>query len=218
LSDYVTKGGVLVLNAAQVKGLPEDLLGVHLTGATAEADDAECLTPNETGVNLRGGVFELARVEPRGAQVLMRTRANDPLVTVNKVGRGRVIFCAVPDLLGEDERLTPSAAHLLAHLAADVVPVEVAGDVQHLINRTDRGWVVTLINNRGVYKPQQGMAQVDRAASVEVEIGLRGKGIAQARELTADAPLEVAGAGGRILVKVRVPPGDVKIVELTERR
>ncbi|MDT7604047.1 MAG: hypothetical protein QOF61_2044 [Acidobacteriota bacterium] len=218
LRDYVTKGGVLVLNAAQVKGLPEDLLGVHLTGATAEADDAECLTPNETGVNLRGGVFELARVEPRGAQVLMRTRANDPLVTVNKVGRGRVIFCAVPDLLGEDERLTPSAAHLLAHLAADVVPVEVAGDVQHLINRTDRGWVVTLINNRGVYKPQQGMAQVDRAASVEVEIGLRGKGIAQARELTADAPLEVAGAGGRILVKVRVPPGDVKIVELTERR
>jgi hypothetical protein len=129
-----------------------------------------------------------------------------------------VIFCAVPDLLGLDERLTPVAAHLLAHLAADVVPVEVAGDVQHLVNRTERGWVVTLINNRGVYKPQQGMAQVDRAASVEVEISLKGKGIAEAREWTADAPLEVAGAGGRSLVRLRVPPGDVKIVELTERR
>ncbi|MCA1818294.1 MAG: hypothetical protein LC746_18275, partial [Acidobacteria bacterium] len=216
LRDYVNRGGVLVLNSAQVKGLPEDLLGVHLTGARGEADDAECLLPNESGTDLRGGVFEFERVEPRAAQVLIRTRAGEPLVTANKIGQGRVVFCAVPDLLGLDERLTPSAAHLLAHLASDVVPVGVAGDVQHLINRTDRGWVVTLINNRGVYKPQQGLAQVNRSESVEVTISLEGKGVAQAREWTSDEPLEVAAATNA--VKLRVPPGDVKIVELTERR
>ena len=27
-----------------------------------------------------------------------------------------------------------------------------------------QGWVVTVINNHGVFKPQQGMAQVDRNA------------------------------------------------------
>jgi hypothetical protein len=218
LRDYVSKGGVLVLNAAQLKGLPEDLLGVHVTGAMAETDDAECLLPNDGNVDLRGGVFEFARVEPREAEVLMRTRAGDALVTSNKVGRGRVVFCAVPDLLGLDERLTPTAAHLLAHLASDAVPVKVSGDVQRLINRTASGWVVTLINNRGVFKPQQGLAQVDRAASVDVTLALTGKGIAQAREWTSDATLEVAGAGAQSLVRVRVPPGDVKIVELTERR
>jgi hypothetical protein len=216
LRDYVAKGGVLVINSAQLKGLPEDLLGVHLTGTTGEADDAECLMPNDANVNLGGGVFEFARVEVRGAQVLMRTKAGDALVTSNRVGRGRVLFCAVPDLLGEDERLTPTAAHLLAHLASDAVPVKVSGDVQHLVNRTATGWVVTLINNNGVFKPQQGLAQVDRAASVEVTLSLDGKGIAQAREWTSDLPLEVAGA--QTQVKVRVPPGDVKIVELTERR
>jgi hypothetical protein len=218
LRDYVSKGGVLVLNAAQVKGIPEDLLGVHLTGASAEAFDAECLLPNEAGVNLSGGVFQFSRVEPRSAQVLMKTRAGDALVTANKIGRGRVIFCAVPDLLGLDERLVPAAAHLLAHLASEVVPVKVSGDVQHLVNRTDRGWVVTLINNRGVYKPQQGLAQVDRTASVEVTLALAGMGVAGAREWTSDQPLEVAGAGAQNFVKLRVPPGDVKIVELTERR
>jgi hypothetical protein len=218
LRDYVQKGGVLVLNVAQVKGIPEDLLGVHLASAQGEAGDAECLMPHESGVDLRGGVFKFERVEPRTAQVLIKTRANDPLVTVNKVGSGRVIFCAVPDLLGLDERLTPVAAHLLAHLASDVVPVAVTGDAQHLINRTDRGWVVTLINNNGVFKPQQGLAQVDRAASVEVEISLKGKGIAQAREWTSDQPLAVAGTGNQSSVKIRVPPGDVKIIELTERR
>jgi hypothetical protein len=218
LREYASKGGVLVINSAQVKGLPEDLLGVRVTGATSEADDAECLLPNDAGVNLSGGVFEFARVEPRGAEVLMRARAGDALVTSNKVGKGRVIFCAVPDLLGLDERLTPLAAHLLAHLATDAVPVKVSGDVQRLINRTANGWVVTLINNNGVFKPQQGLAQVDRAAAVDVTLALEGRGIAQAREWTTDATLEVAGAGLQSLVKVRVPPGDVKIVELTERR
>jgi hypothetical protein len=218
LREYVRKGGVLVLNAAQAKGLPEDLLGVHLTGASAEGDDAECLAANETGVDLRGGVFRFERVEVRGAQVLMRTRAGEPLVTVNKIGGGRVVFCAVPDLLGLDERLTPTGAHLLAHLAADAVPVQIAGDVQRLVNRTERGWVVTLVNNRGVYKPQQGLAQVNRGESADVTIHLRGKGIAEAREWTSDQPLEVAGAGAQSLVRVRVPPGDVKIIELIERR
>jgi hypothetical protein len=218
LRDYAARGGVIVINAAQVKGIPEDLIGVRLTGATGEADDAECLLPNDSNVNLSGGVFEFARVEPRGADVLMRTRAGDALVTSHKIGRGRVIFCAVPDLLGLDERLTPVAAHLLAHVASDVVPVRVEGDVQRLINRTSDGWVVTLINNNGVFKPQQGMAQVDRSASVDVALSLAGRGIARAREWTSDSALEVGGAAAQPVVKVRVPPGDVKIVELTERR
>ncbi|MCA1631113.1 MAG: hypothetical protein LC785_08390 [Acidobacteria bacterium] len=217
LREYVRKGGVLVLNAAQVTGLPEDLLGVRLSGAGAEGDDAECAAPNDAGVDLRGAVFRFERVEPRGAQVLMKTRAGEPLVTVNKIGGGRVVFSAVPDLLGLDERLTPTGAHLLAHLAADAVPVQINGDVQRLVNRTERGWVVTLVNNRGVYKPQQGMAQVNRAESAEVTISLRGKGIALAREWTSEQALEVAGAGAQGLVKVRVPPGDVRVVEIVAR-
>src|SRR6266498_3960126 len=38
LSDYVRKGGVVVVNAAQIKGLPLELLGIKSLGATAEAD------------------------------------------------------------------------------------------------------------------------------------------------------------------------------------
>src|SRR5205085_9939770 len=165
LEDYVRKGGVVVINAAQVKGLQDALLGVKLTGALMEADDARCLSPNETGVDLHGQMFRYERVEAlKGAQVLMQTLTGDPLVTVNKLGRGSVVFCALPDLLGEDERLTPFAAHMLAHLFTDATPVEVNGEVEHLVNRNERGWVVTLINNRGVLKPQQGLAQVDRSA------------------------------------------------------
>ena len=92
------------------------------------------------------------------------------LVTVNKVGKGNVVFAALPDLLGVDERMTPFAAHMLAHVFADATPLKVTGDVEYLINRTANGWIVTLLNNNGVFKTQQGMAQVDRSAYVTVTI------------------------------------------------
>ncbi|HEV7904709.1 MAG TPA: hypothetical protein VGO96_12775 [Pyrinomonadaceae bacterium] len=218
LKAYVRKGGTLVLNAAQLKNLPEDLTGVRPLNSTAEADDARCLLPNEAGTDLRGGVYAYERVERRGAEVLMQTETGDPLVTSFKSGSGRVIFCAIPDLLGLDERLTPTAAHLFAHLFAEATPLRITGDVERLINRTERGWLVTLINNNGVFKPQQGMAQVDRRASVEVTLSLRGKTIGQAREWTLDAPLEVERNATESAVKIIVPPGDLKIVELIEGR
>jgi hypothetical protein len=219
LEDYVRKGGVLVINAAQAKGLSEELLGIHLTGEKAESDDARCLSVNEAGTDLRGQMFRYERVAVRqGAQVLIETQTGDPLVTINKVGRGKLVFVALPDLLGEDERLTPFVAHLLAHLAADATPVRVRGEVEYLINRTAGGWVITLINSRGVLKPQQGLAQVDRSASVEVSLSLTGKGIGQAREWTDDRQLEVSSAGGQTSVKLNIAPGSVGIVELIEQK
>ena len=68
-------------------------------------------------------MFRFERSEPRGAQVLMQTPAGEPLVTLNRIGQGQVIFCAIPDLLGLDERLTPVAAHLFAHLFADATRI-----------------------------------------------------------------------------------------------
>ncbi len=210
LKAYAEKGGTIVLNAAQAKGLPADLLGVRTTGTTAEADDATCLAPGEPKTDLAGQVYSYERVEPRGAEVLLKTPSGDPLVTVNRVGRGRVVYCAVPDLLGLDERLVPAAAHLLAHLAADATPVRVRGEVEYLVNRNARGWVVTLFNNRGVYKPQQGMAQVNRAESVEVTLEANGVPFKRANEWTTDAELKVNGN----VVSLTIPPGGVRIVEL----
>jgi hypothetical protein len=210
LKAYVEKGGTVVLNAAQVKGLPAELLGVRATGATAEADDASCLAPGEPKADLSGQVYRYERVEPRGAEVLMKTASGDPLVTVNRVGRGRVVYSAVPDLLGLDERLVPAAAHLLAHLASDATPVRVRGEVEYLVNRNARGWVVTLINNRGVYKQQQGLAQVNRAESAEVTLEANGAAFKRATEWTTNAELKVNG----VAVSLTVPPGGVRIVEL----
>src|SRR5207237_9604349 len=110
-----------------------------------------------------GGLALYGRLARRAVtHVLMQAPAVDARVTSRALGRGRVIFCALPDFLGEDERITPFAAHMLAHLFSNATPLRVSGDVEYLINRTEHGWIVTLFNNRGVLKPQQGLAQVDR--------------------------------------------------------
>jgi len=85
--------------------------------------------------------------------------------------------------------------------------------VQHLVNRNERGWVVTLINNRGVYKQQQGLAHVNREEAVDVTLDLRGRAVAGASEWTTDTQLNVEREGGG-RVKLRVPPGGVRVVEL----
>jgi hypothetical protein len=217
LKAYVQKGGTVVLNAAQLKGLPSDLTGVRLLGSTAEANDAHCLAPGEEPTDLAGQVYRYERVEARGADVLMRTPSGDPLVTVNRLGRGRVVFCAVPDLLGLDGRLVPAAAHLLAHLLADATPVNVRGDIEYLVNRNERGWVVTLINNRGVYKPQQGLARVEREEAADVTLEMSGARVARASEWTTDEGLAIKHGDRGDTVVLSVPPGGVRIVEFDTR-
>ncbi len=219
LESYVRSGGTVVLNAAQVKGLPASLIGVRLSGETGEAHNARCLSPAEPPQDFHGQIFRYEKIELSGAQPLMTTTSNEALVTVNKIGQGRVVFVAVPDYLGEDERFTPLGAHVLTHLAADVTPIRIDGDVEYLINRNSRGWVVTILNDNGVFKPQQGLAQVDRNASVTATISLRGASINSASEWTKDQTLSIKKqTGSADSVSVTIAAGGIAVVELVSAR
>jgi hypothetical protein len=191
---------------------------VRLTGATGEAHNARCLSAGEPAQDLSGQIFRYEQLELKGAVVLITSTGGDPLVTVNKVGKGNVIFLALADLLGEDDRIAPFASHLLTHVFTGATPIEVSGDVEYLVNRNDKGWVVTFFNNNGVFKPQQGLAQVDRTAYVTAGISLRGAGIARAEEWLSDRSLEVKKQTGKPdTVTVSIAPGGVAVVELQLR-
>jgi hypothetical protein len=206
----VRDGGTLVLNAAQIRSLPEQLVGVQLTNDSAESDSAKCV--READQDLTGQMFRYEKVELKGATTLISSPNGDPLVTVHKLGKGSVIVNALRDLLGLDGRVAPFAAHMLAHVFSGATPIKVTGDVEYLINRNTNGWVVTLFNNSGVNKPQQGMATVDRNAVVNATISLEDQRISGASEWISDKPLEVNK--GQKSVSIEVRPGGVAIVEL----
>ncbi len=219
IEEYVRGGGTLIVNSAQVNGLPAAMPGLRLTGEKDEAHNARCLAPNEAAQDLQGGVFRFDLVELKGAQPLIVTPANQPLVTVNTFGRGKVVFVALPDLLGEDERMPPFVAHLLAHLAADATPVKVEGEVEYLVNRNSRGWVITLFNDNGVFKPQQGLSQVDRNAKVTATVSLHGQAITGATEWTSDRALTLTKRTGLPdSLSITLAAGGIAVVELQTSR
>ena len=209
LTAYVRNGGTVVVNAAQIRGLPEQLLGVHLTNENAESDSARCA--READEDLTGQMFRYEKVELKGATKLISSPNGDPLVTINRLGKGSVVFNAVPDLLGIDGRVTPFSAHMLAHIFAGATPIRVSGDVEYLINRTDTSWVVTLINNNGVNKPQQGLATVDRTATVTATVSMPGQRIRSAIDWMTDKSQQVSNENS---VKLTLQPGGIAVVEL----
>jgi hypothetical protein len=99
---------------------------------------------------------------------------------------------------------------MLAHVFSGVSPVRVSGDVEYLINRNSNGWVVTLFNNNGVNKPQQGMATVDRNAVVMATISLTGQRIRSASDWIGDRALETNSDS----VSIKLAPGGIAVVEL----
>jgi hypothetical protein len=112
--------------------------------------------------------------------------------------------------MGIDQAAHPVLPRLFAHLTRGLMPVEVRGDVNWLVNRTPTGWLVTLLNPAGQDKPQQGITPTDYRQNRRVTIESRVP-IASARDrLLAEAVLKVdAGT-----VKLEVPAGGVRIIEL----
>jgi len=99
---------------------------------------------------------------------------------------------------------------LFAHLTRGLMPIEVRGDVNWLVNRTQTGWVVTLLNPAGQDKPQQGITPTDYRQNRRVEI-VSHVPVTTARDrLLPDEPLKVESGA----VKLEVQAGGVRLVDL----
>jgi hypothetical protein len=73
-------------------------------------------------------------------------------------------------------RPTAIADERLRTLTRELLPVAIEGDsVQYAINRTPNGWVIELINNRGVIKRGDQPAVVDPNGGVRVTLKARVK-------------------------------------------
>src|SRR6185295_2818496 len=128
-------------------------------------------------------------------------------------GQGRLILLSVPRGLGIDRAAVPVVARLFAHLTRGLMPVEVDGDVEWLVNRTAGGWIVTLLNAAGQAKPQQGITPTDFRQNRPVTIRSRSEVASASDWLFPDEALHVEGAR----IDLVVPAGGVRIVELRSK-
>jgi hypothetical protein len=219
LEDYVRAGGTLVVNIEAAKTLPPEVLGFKLTGKRVRAEE---WTPTGGAVQ-PATPFEVAAIEPIGALPLAKS-GEHALVAAHKLGKGSVITVLVPRGLGLDERAHPVLPYLMNGLTADLLPVRVelpggthpAGEIQYQVNQTRDGYVVLLMNNRGVDKTQNGVARVDRRQFVDVVLRTKGS-LKSAKEWTAPRALTVTVDANESTVAVRIHPGDVQAVGLVAK-
>jgi hypothetical protein len=218
LRDYLKRGGTLVVNIEAAAKLPADLLGLKPTGQKAVAAEW-----SPAGGEARPAIaHDVAGVELTGAEVLAFATGKTPLITRQKVGEGAVIVTLCPGMIGHDERAHPALPYLMNGLTAGLLPIEVRladgtepnGEIMYQLNRTKDGYLIALVNNRGVDKTQHGVARVDRRAFIDVVLRTK-LAVSTAKEYTEPRDLPITKAASGAEVRLRVAPGDVQVIYLT---
>jgi hypothetical protein len=152
---------------------------------------------------------ELEKALRRGSRVLLGPRHRAALGSefdrLARQGAVEVLEAWTNAVTG---RLAAIANDRLGRLALECLPVAVSGDaVQFQINRSPAGWVVELVNNRGVAKRPDQPAVVDTSAVARVRLAPRVPWTS-AREWRSGRE-----HGGAEAVRVEVGPGGIEFVE-----
>jgi hypothetical protein len=112
--------------------------------------------------------------------------------------------------MGIDRAIHPIVPRLFAHLTRGLMPVEVLGEVEWLVNRTPDSWLVTLLNPAGQAKPQHGITPTDYRQNRRVTLHARVPVKAARDLLLLDDPLATRDN----TVTLEVPAGAVRIIQL----
>ncbi len=207
LAEYVERGGTLLVAEAQLTGPGAAALQLPVAEALTEGSGYRWLSDSHLQASQR---YRYRPITVGPARSLATAADGGCFCTAHDRGQGRLIYLSVPHGLGIDGRATPVVARLMAHLSRGLMPVEVEGDVEWLVNRTARGWAITLLNPAGQDKPQQGITPTDYRQNRPVTIHAQ-MPIHAARDLLlADELLPVANNA----VRCQVLAGGVRVIEL----
>ncbi len=121
---------------------------------------------------------------------------------------------SVPRGLGIDRNAVPILGQLMAHLTSGLMPVVVRGNVEWMLNRTQAGWLVTMLNPAGQAKPQQGISPTDFRQNRDVTIRSVVPVQGASDWLFPEEKLVPRQHGKEAEISLTVPAGGVRIVEL----
>ena len=155
---------------------------------------------------------ELEKALRRGSRVLISSRHRETLgkdfARLSRQGEVEVLEAWTNPAT---DRPSAISNDRLRNLAQTHLPIEITGDaIQYGVNRTARGWLVELINNRGVIKKPDQPAETDAAAVARVRLKPRIP-CGTARELRSGRVHEKPEN-----VDLEIGPGAVEFVEFLD--
>jgi hypothetical protein len=114
----------------------------------------------------------LSRALQSGSQILMGARHQLALGSrFESLKRKGVVEVLDPWTNPTTGRPSAISNPALGRIVRVFQPIEIGGDpVQYQVNRTERGWVVELVNNNGVSKRPDQPARIDERALARVQL------------------------------------------------
>lgn len=117
-------------------------------------------------------------------------------------GKGKVIVYG-------DDYSVDELPEILTKLNKELIPFEIEGDVQYMMNVKNGSLVLTLINNKGVTKPTEGQEIIDQTKIQDIKIRYTGKNsVLEVRDWFTGETLKKSGEQ-----TVTLAPGDMAVIE-----
>lgn len=212
MAEYVERGGTLLVADTHLTGPGAAELKLP-AGESKEAETYHWMPGEPRAVKgLPSPRFRYRGISGEGWKPLATTPEGDVFCAAADRGQGRIVYLAVPRGLSISGQAIPVVAQLMSHLTRGVMPVEVDGDVEWMLNRAQGRWLVTLLNPAGQSKPQQGITPTDYRENRRVAIRSTTP-VQSARDwLLQSDTFKVENNA----VQVEVPAGAVRIIELKD--
>src|SRR5262249_8321646 len=134
LNQYVENGGTLLVADGHMTGPGVAELKLPQTKTAQEADTYRWVGSDEQP-SQRFRYREIQ--EEKGDKVLATAVGGGAFCVGRDRGKGRLVYLSVPHGLSITKQAIPVLPRLIAHLSRGLMPIEVAGEVQWLVNRTD---------------------------------------------------------------------------------
>ena len=199
LSDWVTAGGILVMNAAQATRDDQTLVGVTLDNAPLRTSMFFRWLPDDPGRT--EPLFGYSVVHPDTAQVWAVNEAGDPLVTSHELGAGQVLF-TTPIYLEPLARNSMLAlgVQLFDWLFQQNAPATISGPpIAYVVNTLPGKTIVALFNSTESDWNGQVFAYLHNAPD-------------RVLEYVSDQQVPFTTAGGVVTIQTRVPAYDLKVI------
>ena len=213
LAEYMEEGGTLVVCAEQLSGDGVGALNLPATDA-GEATAGFRWQPAQK--TFASSIFQSHAISAGSGDIrsLAKTSDNKHLAVMIPRGKGQLLYVGVPLGLCVDERPHPVLAHVLRHVVQGLTPVRAVGDVEWVLNRLDDGgWLLALLNNSGVDKPQHGIVPTrhEEFRTVQIETSFP---VANSEEWLANETLVWKRTEKGASAQFVVPVGAVRLVAI----
>lgn len=157
-------------------------------------------------------LFELQKAAKAGSRILIHPRHASAIgeAAFKKLQTAGKVEVISPNIHPETQRPTAVPHSTLASISQELLPFEISGDtIQYQVNRNNKGWVIELINNDGVYKTGNQPAKVYKDAVAKVSIKARFE-FQSAKEWLTHASIKVEENKPIVL---HIPSGESRFVE-----